>query len=109
MKLRDHPLMSCLGMRNWPPAWLWRGGSEDTRPNGEVGILKNVIMSDIDPPTRCLLVMQHMGAEYIGCLSFGNSAFCREISRVLRNHCGNSIHEIGDIDISYSPNGAGDR
>jgi hypothetical protein len=109
MKLRDHPHMSCLGMRNWPPAWLWRDGSEDTRPNGEVGLLKNVILSDIDPPTRCFLVMQHMGSEYIGCLSFGDSTFCREIARVLRDHCGNSIHEIGDIDINYTPNGSGDR
>ena len=109
MKLRDHPLMSCVAVRNWPPAWLWRGGSEDTRPNGEVGFLKEVILSDINPPTRCFLVMQHMGAEYIGCLSFGNSAFCREISRVLRDQRGNSIHEIGEIDISYAPNELGDR
>ena len=104
MKLRDHPLVSCLGMRNWPPAWLWNNGAEDTMPVGEVGFLKNVILSDIDPPTRCFLVMQHMGAEYIGCLSFGDSAFCREISRVLRDQCGRSIDEIGDLDISYTPN-----
>jgi hypothetical protein len=32
--------MSCLGMRNWPPAWLWRDGSEDTEPNGEAGVLR---------------------------------------------------------------------
>ena len=107
MKLRDHPLMSCVAVRNWPPTWLWRGGSEDTRPNGEIGFLKEVILSDIDPPTRCFLVMQHMGAEYIGCLSFGNSAFCREISRVLSEYCGNLIHEIGDMDISLVPNGTG--
>jgi hypothetical protein len=50
MKLRDHPLMSCLGMRNWPPAWLWNSGAEDTMPNGEVGLLKNVILSDIVLP-----------------------------------------------------------
>jgi hypothetical protein len=52
--------------------------------------------------------MQHMGAEYIGCLSFGSPAFCREIYRVLHEYCGNPIHEIGDI--SYAPNtAAGDR
>jgi hypothetical protein len=79
MKLREHPFMSYVGMRNWPPAWLWRGGSDDTSPTGEVGLLKHVILSDIAPPTRRFLVMQHMGAEYIGCLSFENSAFCREI------------------------------
>ena len=109
MKLRDHPLMSCVAVRNWPPAWLWRGGSEDTRPNGEIGFLKEVILSDIDPPTRCFLVMQHMGAEYIGCLSFGNSAFCREIYVVLSEYCGNPIYEIGDIDVSSAPNGVGYR
>jgi len=53
--------------------------------------------------------MQHMGAEYIACLSFGNSAFCREVYGILRNSCGDPIHEIGDIDISYAPNELGDR
>jgi hypothetical protein len=105
MKLRDHPLVSCVGMRNWPPTWLWRGGSEDTRPNGEVGFLTDVILSNIDPPTTCFLIMQHMGAEYIGCLSFEDSAFCREIYRVLSGYCGNPIDEIGDIDISFALNG----
>ena len=104
MKLRNHPLMSCVGLRNWPPAWLWRDGSEDTRPAGEVGFLRHVILSDIDPPKRCFLVMEHMGAEYIGCLSFENSAFCSEIYRVLRDHCGNPIHEIGEVDITDAPN-----
>jgi hypothetical protein len=104
MKLRDHPFMSCEGMPNWPPTWLWRAGSEDTRPNGEVGFLRDVILSDIDPPNRCFLVMEHMGAEYIGCLSFGDPAFCREIYRVLREYSGAPIFEIGDIEISYAPN-----
>jgi hypothetical protein len=104
MKLRDHPLMSCVSIRNWPPAWLWRGGAEDTKPNGEVGLLRDVILSDIDPPNRCFLVMEHMGAEYIGCLSFGDPAFCRETYRVLREYSGAPIFEIGDIEISYAPN-----
>jgi hypothetical protein len=109
MKLRDHPLMSCVGMRDWPPAWLWRGGSEDTRPDGEVGLLKEVILSDIDPPTRCFLVIQHMGAEYVGCLPLRDSTFCREIYRVLSESCGHLIHEIGDIEVCYPLNEASDR
>ena len=48
--------------------------------------------------------MQHMGAEYVGCLSFGDSAFSREVFTVLGDHCGKSINEIGNIDISYTPN-----
>jgi hypothetical protein len=71
--------------------------------------VKGCYLSDIDPPTKCFLVMHHMGAEYIGCLSFGNSAFCREIYGVLSDYRDNSIHDIGDIDISHTPNGAGDR
>jgi hypothetical protein len=107
MKLREHPFMSYVGMSNWPPAWLWRGGSDDTRPTGEVGLLKDVILSDIDPPTRCFLVMQHMGAEYMGCLSFENSAFCCEIYKVLGDHRGNPIDEIGNVDLNYPLNGDG--
>jgi hypothetical protein len=47
MKLRDHPLMSRAGVRNWPPAWLWRAGSGDAKPYGEVGILREVILSKL--------------------------------------------------------------
>jgi hypothetical protein len=97
MKLRDHPLV------HWPPAWLWRYGSDDTSPVGEVGLLKDVILSGVEPRDRCFLVMQHMGAEYIGCLSFQDSAFCSEIYEVLGNYCGNLIHDIGDMEISFAP------
>jgi hypothetical protein len=97
MKLRDHPLVQ------WPPAWLWRDGSDDTRPVGEVGLLKDVILSGVEPRDRCFLVMQHMGAEYIGCLSFQDSAFCLETYEILRNYFDNLIHDIGDMEISFSP------
>jgi hypothetical protein len=50
MKLRDHPLMTYKGFRSWPPAWLWRGGYETTYPEGEVGILENVMPSTLSPP-----------------------------------------------------------
>jgi hypothetical protein len=38
----------------------------------------------------------------------GKTASAR-ISRVQRDRCGNYIHEIAEIDISYAPDGAGDR
>src|SRR5213593_1335425 len=37
MDLRNHPLMSRRGARNWPPVWTWIGGGENKRPKGEVG------------------------------------------------------------------------
>jgi hypothetical protein len=39
----------------------------------------------------------------------GKQKFCHEIYRVLGDYCGNAIHEIDHIDMSYAPNGAGDR
>jgi hypothetical protein len=62
MLLRAHPLMTYKGIRSWPPAWLWRGGNENTHPEGEVGILKDVMLSTITPCT-CFLIMEHCGAQ----------------------------------------------
>jgi hypothetical protein len=57
MKLRDHPLMSYKGIRHWPPAWLWRCGHESTFPEGEVGILKEVLSSTAPPSNSCFLII----------------------------------------------------
>jgi hypothetical protein len=100
MLLRDHPLMSYQNNRSWPPVWLYCRGFDDTYPRGEVGILKNVFVSSVKPSTRCFLVMEHAGAEYMGDLSISDAAFCSEIYAVLLRHCGKTIQEIGDIDLS---------
>jgi len=65
-------------------------------------MLREVILSEIEPRDRCFMIMQHMGAEYIGCLLFEKTAFCRKIYEILREYCGNPIHEIGDIELSYA-------
>jgi hypothetical protein len=100
MLLRDHPLMTYQNSRSWPPVWLYCRGFDDTHPRGEVGILKNVFVSSVKPSTRCFLVMEHAGAEYMGDLSISDAAFCSEIYAVLLRHCGKTIQEIGDIDLS---------
>jgi hypothetical protein len=101
MKLRDHPLMTYKDVRSWPPAWLWRGGYETTHPHGEVGILKEVIPSTVACYNSCFLIMEHCGAEYIGVLFLSDPAFCRQIHALLVENCGETILEIGDIDLSY--------
>ncbi len=101
MKLRDHPLMSYKGAPSWPPAWLWRDGHKTTHPNGEVGILKEVIPSTTTPYTKCFLIMEHCETEYVGVLLLSDPAFYREIYRVLVQSCGETIRDIGDIDLSY--------
>jgi hypothetical protein len=100
MLLRDHPLLTYQSIRSWPPAWLYCRGFDNTYPRGEVGILKNVFVSSVHPSTRCYLIMEHAGGEYMGDLSISDVAFCVQIYAMLRRHCGKTIREIGDIDIS---------
>jgi hypothetical protein len=102
MKLRDHPLMNYKGIRSWPPRWLWRGGYECTFPEGEVGILKEVLPSTAPPNNSCFLIMEHCGAEYIGTLLLSDHAFYLQIYSLLVHNCGRTIEDIGKIDIGHT-------
>jgi hypothetical protein len=64
MLLRNHPLISRHGVPNWPPAWTWIDGEENKQPNGEIGILKAVLLSRIQPADRCFLLISHQGSDY---------------------------------------------
>jgi hypothetical protein len=101
MKLRDHPLMSRRGIRNWPPVWVSKRGQKDNYLKGEVGVLKAVLPSKIKPEDRCLLLISHQGSEYLGCLLFNDRTFCRHIAGVLHFCRHRSIPEIGSIDVRY--------
>lgn len=102
MMLRDHPLMNYRGLRNWPPIWTWRGGEgENKRPRGEVGILRDVFLSNVEPRSRVYLIMEYEDSEYIGCLLFDEASACKQICELLHHHCGSSITEIGDLDLSF--------
>ena len=90
--------MMYKGNRSWPPAWLWTAGYDPSHPQGEVGILKAVLRSNIEPHDRCFLIMEHRGAEYVGALLLNDPAFCGQIFDVLIGHVGKTIQEIGDID-----------
>jgi hypothetical protein len=101
MLLRDHPLMSRHGVPNWPPVWTWIDGEENRQPTGEIGILKAVLLSRIQPADRCFLLISHQGSDYIGCLLFDDPALCKEIAKLLQSHCYHTIAEIGSLDISH--------
>ena len=103
MLFRDHPLFTYKNSRSWPPDWLYCSGFDNTHPQGEVGILKNVFVSSVKPSNRCFLIMEHAGAEYIGDLLVSDSAFCTQIYEMLLGHCGKTIQEIGDIDLVVTP------
>ena len=101
MMLRNHPLMNYRGLNNWPPVWTWRGGEgEDRRPRGEIGILRDVFLSRVEPRSRVYLIVEYEGAEYMGCLLFSDPTICREICELLDQQRGAPLSEIGSLDIS---------
>jgi hypothetical protein len=102
MELRNHPLMSYNGLPNWPPAWTWIGGNGNTHPKGEVGILKEVLASNVDPANRFFLIIDYGQSTYIGCLLFGDRSFCRSIRVLVENYCGHSIQDIGSLDLRHT-------
>jgi hypothetical protein len=101
MQLRDHPLMSRKsGSKTWPPFWTATPPDRDDKPIGEVGILEDVVMSNLIE--KLFIFMQHEGFRYMGFLTFDDPPFCHEIYSVLKSNVGRSIKEIGDIDLSYT-------
>jgi hypothetical protein len=51
-----------------------------------------------------LLIMEHCGAQYTGSLMLGDHAFYLLIYALLVHNCGETIQDIGDIDIGYTLN-----
>ena len=95
--------MSYHGLPNWPPVWTWIGGEENKYPRGEVGMLKEVRLSKVEPSDRCFLIIEYDQAAYIGCLLFDDPSFCRQISKLLMDHRGYSIQDIGGLDVGQTP------
>ena len=102
MLLRNHPLMSRHCVHNWPPVWTWIDGGEDDHPNGEVGILKEILVSRLQPEDRCFLRISYQGSDYLGCLLFDDPALCKQIIKLLQSYCDRRIAEIGSLDLSYT-------
>ena len=65
-------------------------------------MLREVRTYSIQPADRFYLIMEKDGAEYLGILLVEDYAFCQQLFTVLLQHCGRSIREIGDIDLSQT-------
>ena len=101
MQLREHPLMKYHGIDNWPPVWTWRGRDRTRNLRGEVGIVRDVFLSSVEPIKRLFLIVEHQGNEYIGCVLFDDPAFCAQIYRLLAAHCGESVRRLGDLEVEH--------
>src|SRR5262245_23641092 len=100
MLLRCHPLFSYRGMHSWPPTWTWIAGLDNKHPKGEIGILRRVQESKVQPSNRCFLYMDFDDSSYLGCLLCADHAFCTQIVRVLEANLNKPIRQIGSLDIS---------
>ena len=93
--------MSYRGLRNWPPIWTWRGGAGvDHRPRGEVGILRDVFLSRVEPRSRIYLIIEHENEEYMGSLLFVDATFCAQICELLNKHRGSRVADLGNLDVA---------
>ena len=90
--------MSYRGASNWPPQWTTTRQSEDDLPNGEVGILKEVIMND-DSNSEVLLIIEHQGHQYIGNLAFDDPWFCSQIYSLLQVQVERAIKAVGNLEL----------
>jgi hypothetical protein len=82
----------------WPPVWVWIGGTKDKKPKGEVGLLQDVRRYEADA-NRCFLVIEHEQELYSGCIHLGNSLLCEKIYELLSHEIGQSIANVGAMDI----------
>src|SRR5215475_2585474 len=100
MLLREHPLFRYHGMLSWPPVWTWIAGGDNKHPRGEVGILKRVEKSEVQPANRCFLYIDYEDSIYVGCLLCSDQGFCNSVIRVLEANLNKPIAQIGSLDIS---------
>ena len=95
--------MCYRGLRNWPPIWTWRGGEgADRQVRGEVGVLRDVLLSQVKPRSRIYLIIEHEKEEYMGCLLFTDAAFCAQICELLNKHRGFRVADLGNLDLDES-------
>jgi hypothetical protein len=107
--MRKHPLLTYNDNHAWPPVWIWTGKGENQFPVGEVGTLKEVHFSVADPNSpqsvkpfnRIYVFIEYRNSSYVGLLPFDDPEACRQIGKILREHCGKSLKEVGDIDLSH--------
>jgi hypothetical protein len=100
MELRDCPFIFHGSIGNWPPVWVRKGEHANETLRGEIGILKEVRASILKPYQRCFLIMEHDGAEYVGCLLFRDRAYCKSIYAMLLRQHGRPMRDIGGTDVS---------
>jgi hypothetical protein len=93
MKLRQYPFAK------WPPTWTRIDGTGSTDLTGEIGTLRSVSLSRVEPITTCYILVDFQGSAYMGKLLVQDATVCRRMLEFLQQHCGYSIQQIGNLDM----------
>jgi hypothetical protein len=96
VKLREHRLMTCRRVPNWPPKSLGLEGAELF--TGEQGFVKHVL-ADRRNPKKCFLIVEQNGIGHVGLLEFDDLQLCARIAAIIGNHLDRPLSQIGDIDL----------
>lgn len=93
MRLREHPNL----LYKWPPAWAGSGQC----PRGGEGILQKVqyLQATQNSPDRIRLVVEYKGDTSSGVIAVDDNEFLQSLYQELQGCIGQSIHEIGDLEI----------
>src|SRR4051812_44821608 len=94
-------LRRCLSI-NWPPNWIRIEGEGDPQLTGEIGILRSIVRSRLQPLTTCYLMMDFQGCSYMGTLSIKEGSLSRQVFELLQQHSGDSIQQIGNLELRFS-------
>ena len=82
MQLREHPLLSRDAQHGWPPNWIKVSGPGPNLSSDESGVLSSIILSRLDPPAACFLLVEHGPTCYMDTLG-----------------CDDPVREIGSINL----------
>jgi hypothetical protein len=93
MRLRDY-------LAVWPPIWLGTA-SDVALPREETGRLSEVRYSTTKAH-RTLLVIEHEGKRFTGCLVFRDGASCERATNFLQVCRGKEVVDIGNSEITFS-------
>jgi len=99
MELRNHSVMFCDGVRQWPPKWLQTYGRGTVSVSGEVGVLEAVFLSQVVINKVYLLMHTVEGNAYLGTLIFEKLSSAKAVFDFLQGCINKPLSAIGALDL----------
>lgn len=101
MQLRDHPIFVVPNLGSWwPPVWVSSGRDHNKTLDGEPGMLVGTRI-EASLPRRIFMRIEHQNEQYLGALVVKDAVLCCQLNNLFQRHLGQSIKEIGDLDIGH--------